>query len=187
MENIRNPSPAGVKGSSPSDRVTDTYRPTRTSANRDNGYAALIDAMAELRQQGIEVPPAVEDLIVQLYAQKKAAEDRLDHVASRHVRLQGEHTQLVTAFNSFCRDSDNNNKNNNSSWQARARESLFEDIYRSFDSANALAQLWRDTLSRMFTEYMGLNNEAARLRREAAELRRENEALREELEKAKER
>ncbi|KAI1082442.1 hypothetical protein F5B20DRAFT_578103 [Whalleya microplaca] len=142
-----------------------------TRIGKGDEYDALVEAMAEMRQQGVEIPPAVQNLITQLYNQKKTAEGQVDNLASRHLRLQAEHKQLVVEFNKFCNDADE-------SWQTRAKNSLDREMRKTVESASVLNRVWRNTMDTMFTEYMNLNNEASRLRKE-------NMALKAELGEAK--
>lgn len=140
--------------------------PTR----RDQGYDALIDIIAEMQEQGVEIAPVVHKLVVQLYETASAEQEQNDRLTSRHAQLQSEHAQLVITFNRFCKDSDE-------TWQERAKQSLYDDMRRSVNAANNSSQTSRDAMKRMFEEHMSMTNELAALRREVADLKKENHGL----------
>ncbi|KAI1411980.1 hypothetical protein F5Y13DRAFT_164039 [Hypoxylon sp. FL1857] len=140
--------------------------PTR----KDQGYDALIDIMAEMRGQGVEIAPVVHSLVIQLYDTANSEKERSDRLMSKHAQLQSEHAQLAIEFNRFCRDSDE-------AWQKKAKQSLYDDMSRSVESATTSSQTSRDAMKRMFSEHMLMTTELAALRQTVAALKKENQAL----------
>ncbi|KAL7619682.1 hypothetical protein AAE478_010223 [Parahypoxylon ruwenzoriense] len=146
------------------------YQSSGTPRREECGYDALVDIMAEMRLHGAGISPVVHSLIIQLYETNKATENRYDQLARKYTRLQAEHLQLSTEFNSYCKDAKDG-------WQANARQSLYDEMCRSVDSINTANMLWRDNMAGMFAEHMRMSNDTAALRGEVAELRKEVEAL----------
>ncbi|KAI0382480.1 hypothetical protein F5Y04DRAFT_279768 [Hypomontagnella monticulosa] len=141
------------------------------SRRRDDGYDAMIDIMADMRHHGVVISPVVQNLVLQLYEAAKTAEERSEHLVSKHAHLQAEHTQLEIEFNRYCNDADE-------AWQTKPKQLLYEDMRRSVDSANGSNQMTRDAMKNIFSEYLTLITEFSALRMEVAALRKENEALR---------
>ncbi|KAI0836001.1 hypothetical protein F5Y06DRAFT_115550 [Hypoxylon sp. FL0890] len=146
------------------------HSPAGSSTRRDHGYDALLDIMAEMRDQGVQIAPIVYSLIVQLYDTANAERERSDRLISKHANLQSEYAQLVVEFNRFCKDSAE-------AWQKKAKQSLFDDMSRSVDSAINSSQASRDAMKRMFAEYTLMTTELAALRREVASLKQGNQTL----------
>ncbi|KAI0179747.1 hypothetical protein GGR52DRAFT_211119 [Hypoxylon sp. FL1284] len=173
---------------------------------RDDGYEALVDTMADLQQQGVEISPVAHSLITQLYGAARAAEERADKLTGRYAQLQAEHSQLVAEFNGYCLDgsdksgsddsgsdkSDGNSDDDGegeggavtapalrpSGWQKRSADSLYDDMCRSTRSAVDASLEWRGRMESMFAEYMVMSTQMQALNKEMAALRLENEALR---------
>ncbi|KAI1372194.1 hypothetical protein F4677DRAFT_433270 [Hypoxylon crocopeplum] len=152
------------------DRSERTRSYSFQSSHKDDGYDALVDIMAEMRTQGVEIPLVVRSLATQLYETGKAAEERADHLASKYMRLQAEHAQLAAEFNDYCKDV-------REGWRAKVTQSLYKDMRRTVDSAAESSQQSRDAMKRMFYEHMAMTTEAAALQMEVATLRKENKAL----------
>ncbi|KAI1385573.1 uncharacterized protein F4822DRAFT_347861 [Hypoxylon trugodes] len=144
----------------------------RSSPRIDDGYDHLMDILAEMRSQGVAVPPVLRNLTVQLLKEAKEAQDETKHLISKYTHLQAEHTQLALEFNHYCED-------DNKGWQDKSKESLCDDMRRSVDAANASSHKSREETKRMFTEHLVMTNELATLRAEVAQLRKENEELKE--------
>ncbi|KAI1396784.1 hypothetical protein F4819DRAFT_115817 [Hypoxylon fuscum] len=149
--------------------VTTPYSSPSPATHKDDGYEAVVDIMTDMRHQGIGIPPVVHSLVTQLYETTKVAEERSDHLASKYMQLQAEHTQLETEFNKYCNDGAEG-------WQEKAKKSLYEDMCKSVDSANAASQLARNAMKTMFDEYLVMNNRMAAFQSEMDLLRREKEA-----------
>ncbi|KAI1137723.1 hypothetical protein F5Y05DRAFT_59325 [Hypoxylon sp. FL0543] len=152
-------------GRTPETRSSSTPRP------HGHGYDALIDIMAEMRMQGVEIAPVVHSLLLQLYDTANAAQEHSERLASKHAHLQAEHGQLVDEFNKYCKDV-------GEGWKRKARRLLHDDLCRFVDSANASSQASRNSMKSMFTEHMAMTLEVAALRTEVAALKKENMELR---------
>ncbi|OTA92174.1 hypothetical protein M434DRAFT_12574 [Hypoxylon sp. CO27-5] len=129
-----------------------------------------IDIMAEMREQGVEIAPVVQSLVMQLYETANAERERNDQLISKHAHLQCEHAQLTIEHNRFCKDSDKR-------WQEKANKSLYDDMTRLVNSANNSSQTSRDAMKRMFEEHTLMTTELAALKRKVSILEKENEAL----------
>lgn len=152
--------------------------PSRPVNRKDYGYDAMIDMMAEMRHQGVNISPVVQGLVMQLYEAAKAAEDRSERLISKHAQLQAEHTQLEIEFNRYCNDA-------KEGWQTKPKQLLYEDLRRTIDSVNSSNQMTRDAMKNVFAEYISMITEFSTLRKEVAALRKENGALKAEKTTAK--
>ncbi|KAI1804455.1 hypothetical protein F4811DRAFT_519960 [Daldinia bambusicola] len=150
--------------------------PPGLSTPAENGYNVILDILAEMREKGVDVPPVVRALVAQLYARAYAAEQSGDRLASKYIRLQAEHGQLVVEFNRCCRDSQGNG-----AWKTKAQKTLHDDMQRSVDALVEARRELRDAAKSVFDERLATSNEVVALRREVEELRKENAAMRDEL------
>ncbi|KAI1464835.1 uncharacterized protein F4812DRAFT_440592 [Daldinia caldariorum] len=136
----------------------------------ENGYNIILDILAEMREQGVDVPPVVLGLVTQLYARAYAAEQSGDRLSSKYVLLQAEHSQLVVEFNRCCRD-------NNKAWKTKAETTLYDDMQRSVDALVEARRELRGAMKSLFDERLATTTEVVALRKEVEKLRKENAAL----------
>ncbi|KAF3059657.1 hypothetical protein GL218_04816 [Daldinia childiae] len=123
--------------------------------------------MAEMRYQGVDIPPVVRTLVRQLYMRAYSAEERSDRLASKHQRLQAEHAQLVVEFNRYCKEA----------WKTKANKTPYDDMQKSVDALIGANKESRDTIKSMFDENLDMSIKVITLRREVMELRKENGTL----------
>ncbi|KAI0844061.1 hypothetical protein F5Y00DRAFT_256319 [Daldinia vernicosa] len=136
----------------------------------ENGYDSILDIMAEMRYQGVDIPPIVRALVRQLYMRAYSAEEHSDRLTGKYQRLQAEHAQLVAEFNRYCKDS-------KEAWKIKANKILYDDMQKSVDALVDANRESRETIKSMFDENLTMSTEVIALRKEVAELRKENGTL----------
>ncbi|KAI0122498.1 hypothetical protein F4814DRAFT_408953 [Daldinia grandis] len=136
----------------------------------EKGYDAILEIMAEMRYQGVDVPPVVGALVRQLYMRAYSAEEHSDRLTGKHQRLQAEHAQLVVEFNRYCKDF-------KEAWKIKANKTLHDDMQKPVDALIDANRESRDTIKSLFDESMAMSAEVVALRREVAGLRKENSVL----------
>ncbi|KAK6953683.1 hypothetical protein Daesc_005988 [Daldinia eschscholtzii] len=135
-----------------------------------SGYDVILDILAEMREQGADVPPVVLTLVSQLYTRAYAAEENSDRLASKYIRLQAEHTRLVVESNQYCKDG-------NEAWKTKAKKTLYDDMQRSVDALIEAKRELQDAMKGMFDERLAMSTEVVALRKEVTELRKEKGVL----------